>query len=197
MHPIEGQVLNLWNTCREGTKALGPGLRYAIWTQGCLRRCLGCISPESQPIKPKLVVEVELLADDIVKNAKISGITISGGEPFLQAASLSKLLQLVKQKRPELNVIVFTGFYKDDLKWSDAVGLLEQTDVLIDGPFCQEQISDKGLRGSLNQKIHFLTDALKCCQEELENAPRKLEVYIEENELITIGIPNGEQKMIK
>lgn len=196
MHPIEGHILNLWNICREGTKALGPGLRYVIWTQGCLRRCPGCISPESQPIKPKLVVEVELLADDIVKNAKISGITISGGEPFLQAASLSKLLKIVKQKRPELNVIAFTGYYKDELKWSDAVSLLEQTDVLIDGPFCQEQISDKGLRGSLNQKIHFLTDTLKYCQDEFENAPRKTEVHVEGDEIITIGIPNGNQNII-
>lgn len=196
MQPIEGQILNLWSICREGTKALGPGLRYAIWTQGCLRRCPGCVSPESQPIKPRKLVDVELLADDIVKNSKISGITISGGEPFLQAASLSKLLQLVKLQRPDLNVIVFTGFLRDELKWNDAEALLEHTDVLIDGPFCQEQISDKGLRGSLNQKIHFLTHVLKCYQEELENAPRKMEVYVEENELITIGIPNSEQKMI-
>ena len=196
MQPIEGRILNLWNTCSEGTKALGPGLRYVIWTQGCLRRCPGCISPESQPIKPKLVVEVEFLADDIAKNGKLSGITISGGEPFLQAASLSKLIQLVKQKRPELNAIVFTGFYKDELKWNDAENLLELADVLIDGPFCLEQISDKGLRGSLNQKFHFLTDALKGCREELENAPRKMEVYVEENELVTIGIPNGKQNII-
>lgn len=196
MQHIEGQILNLWSICREGTKALGPGLRYAIWTQGCLRRCQGCISPESQPIKPRKVVDVELMVDDIVKNTKISGITISGGEPFLQAASLSKLLQLVKLHRPELNVIVFTGYTKDELKWNDAEALLEQTDVLIDGPFCQEQIANKGLRGSLNQKIHFLTDALKGSQEELENAPRKMELHVEENELITIGIPDGKQNMI-
>lgn len=196
MQHIEGQILNLWSICREGTKTLGPGLRYAIWTQGCLRRCQGCISPESQPIKPKVVVDVDFLADDIVKNTEISGITISGGEPFLQAASLSKLLQLVKQQRPELNVIVFTGFLKDELKWNDAESLLGQTDVLIDGPFCQEQISDIGLRGSLNQKIHFLTDTLRCSQEELENAPRKMEVHVEENEIITIGIPGGKLNMI-
>lgn len=196
MHPIEGHILNLWNICRGGTKALGPGLRYVIWTQGCLRRCPGCISPESQPIKPGLVVEVELLADEISKNKNISGITISGGEPFLQAASLSKLLRFVKQKRPELNVIVFSGYTKDELIWNDAELLLGQADVLIDGSFCQEQMSDKGLRGSLNQKIHFLTDALKSCREELENAPRKMEVHVEGDEIITIGIPNGNQNII-
>ncbi len=189
MQPIEGRLLNLWNICREGTKALGPGLRYVIWTQGCLKLCPGCTSPESRPIKPKMVVEVDHLAEDIVNTSNLSGITISGGEPFLQAASLAKLLSIVKPKRPEMNVIIFTGYNKEELRWGEANALLNQTDVLIDGPYCQGKSVNRGLRGSSNQRIHFLTNVLDDYREELENGTRKLDLYVDGDEIVTIGIP--------
>lgn len=189
MQPIEGRIINLWDLCREGTKALGPGQRYVLWTQGCLKRCIGCISPESRQMAPHMVVEVEQLATDIVNQSHLSGITISGGEPFLQSASLAKLLALVRQQRPEITVIIFTGYLMEELVWDKAKALLQHTDVLIDGPYCQEQKTNRGLRGSLNQRIIFLTDALADSREELEKAPRKQEMYVRKNEIVTIGIP--------
>lgn len=87
MMQTEGHILNVWGVCRQGSKALGPGLRYVVWTQGCLKRCPGCISPESQQITPRVIMGISALATDNVKNSRISAITISGGEPFLQAAT--------------------------------------------------------------------------------------------------------------
>lgn len=191
MTQIEGHILNLWSVCAEGTRALGPGDRYVIWTQGCMKRCPGCTSPESQAIEPKMIVDVEQLASDIIAKRNMSGITISGGEPFLQAASLARLLYLVKQQRPEMNVIVFTGYLKEELNWNDAQQLLAATDVLIDGPFCMDKATDKGLRGSTNQRIHFLTDILTAYRDELENASRKQEVYVDSDKIVSIGIPNN------
>lgn len=185
------KILNLWSICRNGTRALGPGLRYAIWTQGCQKKCCGCISPESQQIKPKYVISVEDLTKDILEHSRLQGITVSGGEPFLQAASLAYLLKEVKRGRPDMTSIVFTGYQKEELVWTDAKALLSQTDVLIDGPYRQEQYSPKGLRGSTNQQFHFLTDALKCFKEELENGAHNQEIYITDEEIITIGIPNN------
>ena len=188
------KILNLWCVCHNGTKALGPGLRYAIWTQGCLKKCPGCISPESQSMKPNLVMNVDDLVKDIIAHSKMQGITISGGEPFLQAAPLAYLLQEVKKKRPNMTSIVFSGYQKEELTWRDAKDLIAQTDVLIDGPYRQEQYAPRGLRGSINQRIHFLTDALKGFQEELENGSRKQDIYISHEEIITIGIPNNTNK---
>ena len=185
------KIVNLWSICRKGTRALGPGLRYALWTQGCQKKCRGCISPESQPIKPNYVISVEDLTKDILANSRLQGITVSGGEPFLQAAPLACLLKEVKRVRPDMTSIVFTGYQKEELVWPEAKALLSQTDVLIDGPYRQEQYSPKGLRGSTNQHFYFLTDALKCFKEELENGPRNQEIYITEEEIITIGIPNN------
>lgn len=191
----EGQILNLWGVCRQGSKALGPGLRYVVWTQGCLKRCPGCISPESQQITPRVIMRTSALATDIINNSKISGITISGGEPFLQASALTQLLKSVKDQRPELNVIVFTGYLKKELAWQDAKTLLSQIDVLIDGPYDQNKQSTRGLRGSLNQNIVFLTNRLIDYRKELEKGSRKQEVYVEKDEIVTIGIPSNNQSV--
>lgn len=195
MTRVEGQILNLWDVCRQGSRALGPGLRYVVWTQGCLKRCPGCTSLESQQIMPRMVMKTSDLATDIINNHKITGITISGGEPFLQAASLSQLLAIVKELRPELNVIVFTGYQKEELTWEDAKAFLSYIDVLIDGPYDQRKQSARGLRGSLNQNIIFLTDRLINYREELENGSRKQEVYVENDKIVTIGIPSTNQSV--
>ena len=191
----EGHILNLWDVCRNGSRALGPGLRYVVWTQGCLKKCSGCTSSESHQITPRMLMDVFNLATDIINNSKITGITISGGEPFLQAASLTQLLTLIKEQRPELDVIVFTGYQKEELAWKDAKDLLCHIDVLIDGPYDQNKKSTRGLRGSFNQNIVFLTNRLLDYREELENGPRKQEVYVENDKIVTIGIPSTNQSV--
>ncbi len=191
----EGHILNLWDVCRNGSRALGPGLRYVVWTQGCLKKCSGCTSSESHQIIPRMLMDVFNLATDIINNSKITGITISGGEPFLQAASLTQLLTLIKEQRPELDVIVFTGYQKEELAWKDAKDLLCHIDVLIDGPYDQNKKSTRGLRGSFNQNIVFLTNRLLDYREELENGPRKQEVYVENDKIVTIGIPSTNQSV--
>ena len=195
MMPIEGQLLNLWDVCRKGSRALGPGLRYVVWTQGCLKRCPDCTSPESQQITPRMIMDASDLAADIISNPQITGITISGGEPFLQAAPLAQLLAMIKKQRPELDVIVFTGYQKEELAWEDAKALLYHTDVLVDGPYDKSKQSSRGLRGSHNQNIIFLTNRLHDYREELENGPRKQEVYIEKDRIVTIGIPSTNQSV--
>lgn len=142
-----------------------------------------------------MLIDVFNLATDIINNSKITGITISGGEPFLQAASLTQLLTLIKEQRPELDVIVFTGYQKEELAWKDAKDLLCHIDVLIDGPYDQNKKSTRGLRGSFNQNIVFLTNRLLDYREELENGSRKQEVYVENDKIVTIGIPSTNQSV--
>ena len=186
-------ILNLMDVCRSGSRALGPGLRYVIWTQGCPFHCKGCISSESRPVVKRNVVDVDLMAEDIICRTQIEGITISGGEPMMQAPSLTRLLKLVKAQRPELTVIIFTGYKIEALKSQTHQALLALTDVLIDGPFELDRVSHRGLRGSENQRIHFLNDKLLAHQEELEHGERRLETLVTDGALVTIGIPNDEQ----
>jgi len=173
------------------TTVLGPGNRYVIWTQGCHRRCFRCASPELQSLERGTVKGVEQLANDICATAGVVGITISGGEPLLQQEALSEMLSLVERQRPELTVILFSGYLIEEIMNIEQCTILDQIDLLIDGEYIDEQNrEDIGLRGSINQKFHFLTDRLLPNKEEIIAGPRRRELHmIGEYELFTIGIP--------
>lgn len=176
-----------------GSRALGPGLRYVIWTQGCPFRCEGCLTPEGQNTEPFKLVDITSLAKDIIERKEIEGITISGGEPFIQADKIYDVLRMVKAERPELNVICFTGYRIQQLTKPDQLQLLEMIDLLIDGPFERDKNNGRGLRGSTNQQLHFLTGRLTEYKEELENGKRKIEIIVGDKTLVQIGIPTPQK----
>lgn len=183
------QSLNIYRL-HDGSHALGPGLRYLIWVQGCMQHCKGCITPQGRSLKVNQLIRIDALAENIIQNQSIEGITISGGEPFLQASKLTILLQKVKEKRPELNVIVFTGYTLDQLDSVIAQRFIQYIDLLIDGPYVDELNDEKGLRGSSNQRLHFLTNKLLPYQDEIENGGRNNEIFVGTNGTYIIGIPN-------
>ena len=185
--------LNIYHIS-EGSRALGPGLRYIIWVQGCMQHCEGCISPQSRPMTVNQLVSIETLTKSIVAKKNIDGITISGGEPFLQASKLTILLQKVKKIRPELTVMVYTGYTIKQLNSDVAKKFIQHIDLLIDGPYVDELNDEKGLRGSSNQKLHFLTDRLRSYEDELENGGRTNEIVIEKDGTHIIGIPRKDTK---
>lgn len=173
-----------------GTKALGPGLRAAIWVQGCPFHCEHCISPELIPDKQVHLITPKDVAKMVLSKSKITGLTISGGEPMLQAAGLAKMLEYIKGKR-ELNVICFTGCDFEHLsRYSKGTGiysLLSEVDVLIDGQYISELDDNRGLRGSANQQIHYLTPALQ--DDNFEDGPRKIELMVYDTFATSIGVP--------
>jgi anaerobic ribonucleoside-triphosphate reductase activating protein len=187
MNASKDNILNIFDYS-DGSRALGPGLRCIVWVQGCPFNCKNCTSPEGRPIEENLLIDVEKLAEGIIKNVDIQGITISGGEPFMQAAQLAKLIRTVN--RPELNIIVYTGYTLDKLNWQEAKELLSLIDVLIDGQYIEELNDNKGLRGSSNQQIHFLTDRLKPYKEQFENGSRNVEFIVSDTYHKIIGVPN-------
>lgn len=178
---------------KAGTRALGPGNRFVIWTQGCLRKCKGCASPEHQPLDGGYLVDTKELSDQICSCCSIDGITISGGEPFLQAQALTNLLNGVSKVRPELTVLVFTGNKLEELTDLDSKAFLGKIDLLIDGEYIPELNDGKGLRGSCNQRFHFLTERLANYRYEFENGERKAEIYWTDKKrqrMVKIGVPS-------
>ena len=116
----------------------GPGLRYAIFTQGCPHYCPGCHNPESHSFTEGYLVSEEKVIEDIFRNPLLDGVTFSGGEPFMQAEELSAVASAVKEKG--LSVICFSGYtYEELIELSgDRKGyaeLLGNIDILIDGRF--------------------------------------------------------------
>jgi anaerobic ribonucleoside-triphosphate reductase activating protein len=174
----------------ESTQNLGPGKRFVIWVQGCNFNCINCESPELRPIINANRIDIEKLADVVIETANIYGITISGGEPFLQAKTLYNLLSLIRLKRPDLNVVIYSGYENTELIWNDAKELMSLCDVAITGRYIDELNDNKGLRGSSNQEVIFLTERLRPYEHFFNNATRSLEFEFRENETIMIGLRN-------
>jgi len=135
----------------------GTGLRTTIFVQGCPHQCKGCHNPSAWEFSGGQKFTLAELFDKVQSNPLLSGITLSGGEPFCYAKELAVLSQAVRELG--LNVWCYTGYTLAELQekaQSDlsTKKLLDQIDVLVDGPFIESQKS--GLlkfRGSNNQRI--------------------------------------------
>lgn len=132
----------------------GPGIRLCVFCQGCPHHCEGCHNPETWPFSGGTPMEEERIVAIAQSNPLCRGVTFSGGEPFLQAAGFARLAVLLKKAGYE--VASYTGYTFEELLGGteDQLRLLEQLDVLIDGPFIQSQKSlELAFRGSANQRI--------------------------------------------
>ena len=139
----------------------GPGIRTTIFSQGCPHHCPGCHNPETWAFGCGTLVPVEAIVDIVKSNPLCRGVTFSGGEPFAQAAGFAKLAMLLKEKGYE--VASYSGYtFEELLKGSeDQKKLLEAIDILIDGPFLQDQKSlEIAFRGSRNQRILDVKESL-------------------------------------
>lgn len=135
----------------------GPGLRFAIFVQGCKHNCVGCHNPESHDINSGDIYTVADIESMISANPLLDGITLSGGEPFLQAKPLTEIARFAHSKG--LNVMTYTGFLYENLVdgangdngWYE---LLNETDWLVDGKFELDKRSiELNFKGSSNQRI--------------------------------------------
>ncbi len=135
----------------------GDGCRLTVFVQGCARRCPGCQNPETQPMEGGRTIDTTAILQQMAENPILSGITFSGGEPFLQPAPLASLARAVHQRG--LDVWSYSGFTLEELakraeKNKATRALLNELDVLVDGPYEEEQ-RDLTLhfRGSRNQRV--------------------------------------------
>lgn len=138
----------------------GEGIRYVIFTQGCPHHCVGCHNPQTHSFDGGKLVLIEDILDDISKRKKwIDGITISGGEPFCQADQCS----IIAERAQELGLTVwcYTGYLFESL-YKQGAELLKHIDVLVDGPFVQDEKSlELNFRGSCNQRVIDIPKSLK------------------------------------
>lgn len=147
----------------DATQAEGPGIRTAIWSQGCLKRCTSCCNPDFLKIKPANLTTIEQLKQRIELNKHtygIQGITLLGGEPVLQAQGLAEVAEFSQSL--DLSVMLFTGYKLAELKEEQFKGidkLLRYVDVLVDGEFELDSIEqNRNWVGSDNQKFHYLSE---------------------------------------
>jgi anaerobic ribonucleoside-triphosphate reductase activating protein len=152
-------LINLHSTIKS-SRVNGPGDRFVIWTQGCRKMCKNCYNPETWSHYRNNLIDIDLLVEEI-KNSSISGVTISGGDPFEQPEELFYLLGKIKQLDLSDGVIVFSGYTIDEIRGvRELEKCLDYIDVLIDGLYIEEKRITNGLAGSSNQEFHFLSDKI-------------------------------------
>lgn len=131
----------------------GSGLRYVIFVQGCKHNCPGCHNPQTHDPDGGYDYPIDDIKEYLTSDHLLSGITLSGGEPFLQAEKCVEIARYAKEIG--LNVWVYSGFtYENILKDANKIALLQYCDVLVDGRFVLEE-KDESLvfKGSRNQRI--------------------------------------------
>lgn len=143
----------------------GPGIRFAIFTQGCFHNCEGCHNPNSHDPEGGYYEDCDEIIKKIEKNPLLDGVTFSGGEPFLQAKPLCYIACEVKKQG--LSTLAYTGYTFEELLdgansengWRE---LLEKLDLLVDGRFIlSEKSLDLTFKGSKNQRIIDVKKSLK------------------------------------
>ena len=146
----------------------GPGLRFTVWTQGCLHHCKGCHNPQTWDMDAGIESDTDEVFEQIIQNPLLDGVTLSGGDPFYQAKPMAELAKKIHSyEGGRLNVIAFTGFgYEERIAQANAdngyMELLRQCDYLIDGRFILEQRSlELKFRGSRNQRFIDVKRSLK------------------------------------
>lgn len=159
---------------------LGPGNRVGIYVMGCNKRCNGCMAKELQSQDEKYKIDLEDVIESIKYYYNIDksiGITISGGEPFLQD-ELGALVKEIKNIGIK-DILIYSGYKYEELKSmkNDNIDLaLNNIDVLVDGEYIEELNDNKPLRGSSNQRIIFFNETLKEKYDVSLKSKRKVEI---------------------
>ena len=171
--------------------ALGPGERIAIWVAGCSRRCPYCANPELWSRHDEQKIEPARLAEYIngMRDKKIDGITITGGEPFDQAEAL---VELINELQFKTEILSFSGYRIEELRGNpEQDRLLKLIDVLIDGEYINRLNDGKAvLRGSTNQRIHYLNKRVISRYEKYIYEGRKIQNFVYEYNTLSVGIHN-------
>lgn len=156
----------------------GPGLRFAIFCQGCPHNCPKCHNQDTHDFSGGYDCDIQKIVNAIEENPLLSGVTFSGGEPSHQPVAFLEIAKKVKSRG--LNIWMYSGYTLEELlsRANSAIsdlnnmnenssqtsekneeqvalkGLLSLIDVLVDGKFINE-LKDLTLpfRGSKNQRL--------------------------------------------
>lgn len=133
----------------------GPGLRLTVFVQGCPHHCPGCHNPTTHNPAGGREMSVSEIVRYLEDNPLLDGLTLSGGEPMEQAEECAMLAH--EARRRGLSVWVYTGYRLETLCErgdSAQLALLDNADVLVDGPFVlAERSLELRWRGSRNQRL--------------------------------------------
>lgn len=182
---------------------LGPGRRIGMWVQGCSIGCAGCMSKDTWAFDSghEVLVEevvrslVDIRDDAAADGLPLTGVTISGGEPFDQPLGLQRLASQLRAAWPDVDLLAYSGYRWERLV-RDHAPVLGVLDAVMSEPFVRSRPTALPWRGSANQRLHLLTPLGRSRFEHAEregsassDAPR-LQVAVNESGVHLIGIPD-------
>lgn len=133
--------------------ANGKGVRVSLFVQGCNRHCKGCFNEETWDFKGgrQFTDKDREKIFEYLSYSWVSGLSVLGGEPLEQSEELKLLLKEVKEKHPNKDIWMWTGYKYEEVKDRP---ILKYVDVLVDGAFVEDKKDlDLLFRGSSNQRI--------------------------------------------
>lgn len=144
----------------------GEGVRNSLYVSGCMFHCKGCYNAATWSFKAGMPYTQELedqIMSDLAK-PYVQGLTLLGGEPFLNTGILLPLIKKIRRELPDKDIWSWTGYTWEELmqETEDKLEMLSLIDILVDGRF---DIAKKNLmlqfRGSSNQRIIDVQKSLK------------------------------------
>ena len=148
--------------------ANGLGVHVVLWVAGCEHHCKCCQNPNTwnrdagQPFTEETMEELIECLD----KRHINGITFSGGDPMApyNRETVLRIIKRIRDALPDKNIWVYTGCLLEELMSDKAIGqkVLENINVLVDGPFVQDLYSiDLWRKGSSNQRVINVPETLR------------------------------------
>ena len=143
----------------------GEGVRNSLYVAGCMFHCEGCYNVATWSFDAGIPYTQELeeqIMEDLAQ-PYVQGLTLLGGEPFLNTGILLPLLKRIRKELPEKDIWSWTGYTWEELmqETEDKLELLGLIDILVDGRF---ELAKKDLtlqfRGSSNQRIIDVQESL-------------------------------------
>ena len=143
----------------------GEGIRVSLWVSGCSLHCKGCQNPQTWRFNSGIPFDKEALQElyEALNKPYIQGLTLTGGNPMDNIPEILHICRTVKEKFPTKDIWLYSGYTFEQLQQSQiAMCVLEYIDVLVDGPYIEEQ-RDISLpwRGSANQRVIAVKETLK------------------------------------
>ena len=139
----------------------GLDIGISVYFQGCSHACKGCFNPETWDFcgGKEFTKDVQEYILALIEKSYIKRVTLTGGDPLepQNHFELAKLINLIKQKRPDIKIWIYTGYIYENLVNQKSIYLeyiLSNIDVLVDGQF-QEDKKDLTypFAGSTNQRV--------------------------------------------
>lgn len=137
----------------------GTGLRVTLFVSGCSHNCMNCQNPQTHDPSSGVLFDDNAKQEifDDLSQSWCDGLTLSGGDPLYPSnrCTISHLVKEIKNNFPDKTIWLYTGYVYEEIKDDLSVKpILENVDVIVDGPFVQNKYSyDLKWRGSSNQRV--------------------------------------------